>query len=109
MKKLLTAALVTVHFLFTPACADEATARTQQVSVDHVHELKCGCAIEGIGKCGEFIKIDGKFLKLTFPAELKVADKPFCKKEGLKAKVEGSVLWGGYVARSFEFVNASPK
>lgn len=67
-----------------------------------VYDVVCGCAIDSIGKCGEYIVVDGKHLVLT--GDLGLGDMPFCKKDGLKAKVEGKVEDGKFVATSFEYV-----
>ena len=65
-----------------------------------VHDVKCGCAIAEVKKCGEFVSVDGKFVPLTnhgLPGKM-----PFCGKKGLKAKVAGELKDGKLVATKVE-------
>ena len=67
----------------------------------HLHELICGCALPEVGKCGEFIKVDEKFVELT--GDLNLGHMPFCKKKDLKAWVDGDVKDGKFIAKSFKY------
>ena len=64
--------------------------------------VQCGCTIEGVGTCGEYIDVDGSMIALEFPAGMEMGSMPFCGQDGLVAKVEGAVEDGTYVATSFE-------
>ena len=67
-----------------------------------VHAVKCGCAVND-GKCsdGEFIEVDGKFVPLV--GELGMGKMPFCKQDR-KARAEGRVEGGKFVASSFSLI-----
>jgi len=67
-------------------------------------DAMCGCSIEGIGRCGNYIKMDGEFVVLVHPS-LGVME--FCKdkKNGAKVQVTGSMVEGKYVADSYERVD----
>ena len=104
MKKPTTFILAASLALFSSSCSEstskegthehaDGTVHKNDDHADHVHDLMCGCAIKEVGKCGEFIKVDDKF----------------CRKEGLKADVEGAVKDGKYVATSFAYVTKDKK
>ncbi|GEM_PF-1328397 len=69
---------------------------------ESVHKVKCGCAIKGIGKCGEFIEIDGRYIPIL--GDLNLGPMPFCHKTGLKAKVKGNVKDGKFVFETFHLI-----
>lgn len=68
-----------------------------------VHALACGCALEEVGHCGEFVEVDGAFVPLELPVDL--GSMPFCKKDGLKGRVEGAMKDGTFVATAFEYAD----
>lgn len=67
-----------------------------------VHSLRCGCDIESVGTCGEYIEVDGAFVPLKLPVDL--GSMPFCGHEHLRAKVDGHMENGTFVATSFAYV-----
>ncbi len=120
MKKPTTFILAASLALFSSSCSEstskegthehaDGTVHKNDDHADHVHDLMCGCAIKEVGKCGEFIKVDDKFIPLTLPASADLGPMPFCRKEGLKADVEGAVKDGKYVATSFAYVTKDKK
>jgi hypothetical protein len=91
---------------------ETADASTQEVAdhampaAEHVHGLRCGCAVEGVGQCGNYIEVDGEFVELVLPAETaeELGEMPFCGKTDLVANVEGEIVDGKFVATEFEYV-----
>lgn len=69
---------------------------------DSVHPVKCGCAIPEVGKCGEFLELDGKFYPIE--GDLGLGPMPFCHKEGLKAQVEGELKEGKFYFKKFHLL-----
>lgn len=67
----------------------------------HTHNVKCGCVIEDVGACGNYVEIDGKYVPLV--GDLGLGDMEFCKKTGLEADVEGEMKDGKFVATSFKY------
>jgi hypothetical protein len=65
--------------------------------------LKCGCAIEEVGYCGEYAQIDGRFVELGLPPVAALGDMPFCGKEGLKGDLEGRLEGGRFMASAFSY------
>jgi hypothetical protein len=71
-----------------------------------VHTLRCGCAVEEVGQCGNYIEIEGQFVELVLPEEktAELGEMPFCGKDDLMASVEGEMVDGKFVATTFEYV-----
>ncbi len=97
--------LLTALAFFSTGCTPEddgAGGGTAADAHDHeIYDVICGCALEEVGQCGEYIKIDGKWLELT---GVDIGQMPFCKREGLKGHAHGEVKDGKYHATSFEEV-----
>ena len=62
---------------------------------------ECGCTIEGVGYCGEYAKLDGKYVALTLPEGHTHGKMPFCGKSGLRATIAGELRGEELVAKSF--------
>ncbi len=93
----------------TPKKAEQVTDGKGGISgtpsnhiAESIHGVKCGCAIEGIGKCGEYVEIAGKFIPIE--GDLGLGSMPFCHKEGLKAKVEGEMKNGKFHFKTFHLL-----
>ncbi|MBI4881210.1 MAG: hypothetical protein HY812_16365 [Planctomycetes bacterium] len=89
------------------APAEEPAAQPQLETVldaaaGEVHEVICGCALEEVGHCGEYIKVGDQYLELA--GDLGLGPMPFCQKDGLKARVTGEVKDGKYHVASFALV-----
>lgn len=81
----------------------EASAGAPAKAIEGTYEVACGCSLEHVGHCSEHAKVDGEYLPLTFPAEMKMGHMPFCGKEGLKAQIAGKVVDGRLVAERFAY------
>lgn len=68
----------------------------------HVHDVICGCALDHVGHCSEWIHVDDEYLSLQLPEGMDLGPMPFCGQEGLQAAVSGEVVGDTYVATSFE-------
>jgi hypothetical protein len=66
-----------------------------------VREVKCGCSIDGIGKCGNYILVEDQYVELINPTLGKME---FCKHKdkGAKIKVAGLMKDGKYVASDWK-------
>ena len=66
-----------------------------------VREAKCGCSIEGVGHCGNYILVEGQYVPLIHP---KLGKMEFCaqKAKGVKIKVAGVMKDGKYVASQWK-------
>ena len=87
----------------SPAEVNEAQSApaVMAVEVALVYDVECGCTIEAIGHCGNYLKHDDKFLEIT---GVGLGPMEFCEKEGLKAKIAGEVVDGKFAATSFDYV-----
>lgn len=125
MRKILFILLVASLGLSLGACQQKkADAGTQPVAnnqemaddhgghmaADHEHKfhVKCGCEIDGVKKCSEFVEFKGKFMPLVLPADVKAKlpnpTMPFCKKKDAEGWIQGEVKDGKAYATSFRFV-----
>lgn len=101
------ASFLAAILLFPVACADagagkESAGATAPSAQAAVHGLRCGCAIESVGKCGNFIEVEGQYLPLKAPIDL--GPMAFCEQDGLKARADGRVENGAFVATTFAYV-----
>lgn len=84
-----------------PIGSDQATESRQPSAEAQVHALACGCALDDVGVCGEYIEVEGAYLALVAPHDL--GSMPFCHKDGLRARVDGEVRDGKFVASTFAY------
>jgi len=79
------------------------------VRAEHEHAVTCGCALDSVGHCGDYIEVDGDYIALQ---GVKLDDEKydpkvykdgmlFCKKGVMKATAKGEVKDGKYIASSF--------
>lgn len=90
----------------TPAAAD-----TTQTSLDRVersvHDVKCGCKIESVGHCGNYVFIEGQPIVISQSGEGgKLGAMEWCAVDGAKAEVEGDLKDGEFVATYIKQVEA---
>ena len=69
----------------------------------HVHNVKCGCSIEGVGECGNYVEVEGQYVELVLPADQELGKMPFCGKDELTARVAGEMQDDKFVATSFSY------
>ena len=118
MKKLLPTTILCLSMLV--ACAKDDTTQDQtngagnepqqtgeqtgqQTAEMVVHDVKCGCSIDGVGKCGNYVMVDGKYVPLIHP---KLGVMEFCKFKDAGAKIEtvGELKDGKFVAESWKLI-----
>ena len=68
---------------------------------EHAHNVKCGCAIEGVGECGNYVEVEGQYVELVLPTDLDLGKMPFCGKDELTAQVTGEMQDDKFVATAF--------
>jgi len=110
MKQLLLIGSLLIAFLgctpeATPPAAKKSDSAADKASTAGmvVHEVKCGCSIKEIGKCGNYIRIDGKYVPLVHPS---LGPMEFCdfKDAGAKIETKGAMKDGKFVAESWKLV-----
>jgi len=60
--------------------------------------VKCGCAIESIGACGDYIEIDGKYAFVANWEDLGLGPMEWCGQEGVTAESSGELRDGKFYA-----------
>ncbi|MGD8414592.1 MAG: hypothetical protein PVF33_10180 [Candidatus Latescibacterota bacterium] len=86
-----------------PAMAEApATAETPEIQ-DMVVELatrnvKCGCAIEEIGHCGNYVEINSQYVELANSEDVGLGGMEWCGKSGVKVETAGEIKNGKFVA-----------
>ncbi len=98
LKTLLTSAALA--FLFVGCTPEDPIPEAPAVVEAQVTKAMCGCSIEGIGVCGNYVSIDGEFVKLVHPT-LRVME--FCdhKEKGVEIEIAGEMKDGQFVADSW--------
>ena len=74
----------------------EQTEETQQaeeiVAVElATRKVSCGCAIESIGACGNYVEIDGNFAYIANSTDFGLGSMEWCGKEGVTAESSGEL------------------
>jgi hypothetical protein len=67
------------------------------------YRLTCGCLIESVGTCGEYIEVDGAFVTLELPTFF--GPMPFCGLRERDARMDGEVVEGVFRSSTFELAN----
>lgn len=86
-----------------PDPAKNVSSETKSSAAMVVHDAKCGCSIEGIGRCGNYIMIDEKYVPLVHESLGKME---FCKQKDAGAKIEaaGAMKDGKFIATAWKYV-----
>lgn len=109
--------------LFSGACSTDAETSTQNDGVvkDGVmpdgeatpsasanaetvrYQAMCGCSIEGIGRCGNYVMIDGRYVPIVHSSLGKME---WCRKKFAGATIEaaGEMQDGKFIATSVETI-----
>jgi len=61
-------------------------------------DVRCGCSIESVGKCGNYVRIDDQFLEIANATELGLGEMEWCGQEGVHADTAGEIRDGMYHA-----------
>mgnify|MGYP007059414565 CR=1 FL=1 len=67
------------------------------------YAVKCGCSIDGVDECGNYIMIDGNYVPMVHGS---LGNMEFCAQQDAGAKVEarGAMQGGEFVAESWTLV-----
>lgn len=69
-------------------------------AVSGLHTVRCGCAIEEVRHCGNYVFVEGEPLELT--GDIGLGKMEFCGQGDQQAQIEGMVADGVVVAKSYE-------
>jgi hypothetical protein len=84
-----------------PPAAAPAAAATRTIETAELHDAICGCALPGVGRCGNYVKIDESFVVLEWP---ELGKMEYCAegKKGAKIEITGAMKDGRFVAATYE-------
>ena len=107
MKNLAILALALPLFACTSEVEAEANAPAASTLANMTieksnHTVQCGCSIDGIGKCGNYVEIENQFVQIANSAEADLGAKEWCKHGPTKADVAGEIKDGKLVVSSLE-------
>jgi hypothetical protein len=96
-------ALATLSLAIAACSSEVSKVSIETTTADHevamgMHTVKCGCAVSSVGKCGNYIEIDGAFLEIANGADLGLGKMEWCGLDAQTAEAAGSVTDGAFVA-----------
>jgi hypothetical protein len=99
-------ALATLSFALAACTAEASKAPADSATADQevamaMHTVKCGCAVSSVGKCGNYIEIDGAFVEIANGADLGLGKMEWCGQDAQTAEAAGAVTDGSFVASAF--------
>ncbi len=81
----------------------EAVASVAAVEVtDADHNVLCGCKIESVGKCGNYVEFDGEYAELTNGSDFGLGGMEWCTTSDNHAVLSGTRTGGEFVATKIE-------
>lgn len=86
----------------TEEAATPAAGGAAQTAAADVYRVECGCALEEVGHCGNYIEIDGAFVPVG--GDLGLGKMEWCGQTGLHAKAQGELVDGEFVATELVIV-----
>jgi hypothetical protein len=60
--------------------------------------VMCGCTVEAIGHCGNYVEIDGQHVEIANAAAMDLGKMEWCGQSGVKAQTAGAIVDGRFVA-----------
>lgn len=84
-----------------PAAAPAATPMV--IATAEVHDAICGHVLKEVGHCGNYVKLDGKYIELKYPSLGKME---YCSagEKGAKVEITGKLTDGKFVADTYRRV-----
>lgn len=106
MMRLLTLAVIALTLAgcgteATPTASDDTTAPGGTKVALASYTVECGCTIDGIGKCGNYIEVDDTFVRIKNGKELGLGIMEWCGQGQHTCEAEGEIVDGEFVAASF--------
>ncbi|MBK8979982.1 MAG: hypothetical protein IPM29_29130 [Planctomycetes bacterium] len=87
----------------SPPPAPVAATITTAITTPEVHDAICGHVLEEVGHCGNYVRIDGRYVELVWP-ELGKMDYCAAGAAGAKVEIAGAMQDGRFVATSYRRV-----
>ena len=99
-------ALAALLTLAAAACGGDEASKVPRTPIadgtvlDGTYQARCGCALDGIGECGNYVLVDGAPVELT--GDLGLGEMEFCGQDDRSALVKGTVTGGSVQPTAFE-------
>ena len=102
--------------LFLLACSSDTEQSQSDVAADKIEQMEqslavpdmvvelatrnvsCGCALEEVGHCGNYIEIDSRYVEIANSKELGLGKMEWCNKSGVQAESSGEIKDGKFLA-----------
>jgi len=87
----------------TEAAADQMSeqAAVQDMVVElATRNVICGCALDHVDRCGNYVEIETQYIEIANGKELGLGKMEWCNKEGVQVETAGEVKDGKFVAAS---------
>lgn len=101
------ALLSTVLLLPLIACSSETAPPVEDPAQGGIETVvmtaQCGCTLESVGHCGNYIQVDGEFVEIANGAELGLGKMEWCAVKGpVAVMAAGELQDGKFVASALE-------
>jgi hypothetical protein len=78
--------------------AEQSKSALDDMAVElAVRNVSCGCKVEGIGECGNYVEIGSQYVEIANSEELGLGNMEWCKLSHVTANVAGEVKDGMFV------------
>lgn len=64
--------------------------------------VSCGCALEEVGHCGNYIEIESRYVEIANWEALGLGEMEWCGKTGVRAESAGEIRDGRFVATTLD-------
>lgn len=89
----------------TPATPEASEAAAVAVEItEEEHNVICGCKIDSVGRCGNYIEFDGEFAQITNSKEVGLGGMEWCSSSDDRAIVSGTRTGSEFVATKVQAV-----
>lgn len=87
-----------------PQPAAPPVAMTQPITTPEVHDAICGCKLQEVRRCGNYVELAGRHVELVWPALGKME---YCKdgEKGARIEITGEMKDKKFVAASYRRVD----
>ena len=79
-------------------------AVTTVIETPEIHDAICGCALPDVGRCGNYVKIDDRYVVIEWP---ELGKMEWCErgKDGARIEITGAMDGDKFVAKSYRQVD----
>ncbi len=86
----------------TPAAPATQVDMADMAVASGTHNVRCGCSIEDIGRCGNYIEVENQFVEIANGSDLGLGVMEWCSSGPAEAVAAGEIKDGKFIASAFE-------